>query len=128
VWLDSSLFVLDNFDWLFDHIERKHITHFTGFKLRRKKYFESWFIAAPTVQDPMISKWYGMLKDVAALHPRYTDHECYARKNYTSNPSYFMVYQVYAYLVDTDSSFQNAHKEGAFLEAEGNMAPWGSPD
>ncbi len=124
VWLDSSLFMLDNFDWLFDHIERKQITHFTGFKLRRKKYFESWFIAVPTVQDPMISKWYTMLKDVAALHPRYTDHECYARKNYTSSPSYFMVYQVYAYLVDTDSSFQKAHKEGAFLEAEVNMASW----
>ena len=122
VWLDSSLFVLDKFDWLDDHIKRKRITHFTGFKLRRKKYFESWFIAAPAVQDPMISKWYTMLKDVASLHPRYTDHECYLRKSYTSRPSYFMVYQVYAHLVDTDSSFRKAHKEGAFLEAESNMS------
>ena len=124
VWLDSSIFVLNNFDWLADHIERNQITHFTGFKLRRKKYFESWFIAVPAVQDPMISKWYAMLKDVASFHPRYTDHECYSRKNYTSSPSYFMVYQVYAYLADTDPSFKKAHKEGAFLEANVNMSPF----
>ena len=122
VWLDASLFVLDNFDWLLDHIERNQITHFTGFKLRRNKYFESWFIAAPTVRDPMIAKWYAMLKDVASLHPLYTDHECYTRKNYTSNPSYFMVYQVYFYLVDTDPAFERAHGEGAFLDAGPNMS------
>lgn len=124
VWLDSSLFVLDNFDWLLDHIARNRITHFTGFKLRRKKYFESWFIAAPSVRDPMVSKWYTMLKNVASLHPRYTDHKCYAFKNYTSNPSYFMVYQVYAYLVDTDPLFEKAHTEGVFFEASSNMAPF----
>ena len=110
VWMDASIILLENFDWLDAYVEQPYY----GFVWReqRKQFIESWFIFAPRPLEPTFNAWLATLNSILDTIP-YDDHVAYTSPC-THDNSYFMIYQAFCYLVDTNPTFSETFKNISF--------------
>jgi len=114
LWLDASLFLLTDINWLEEHIISNNITEFTGF-IKNNPFMENWFIYVHHKQNKHIKKIYDILVDICNYN-KVTDHYIYKIDSCTTNKTYFMMYQTYCYLLKTDSDFKNAHNNASLIK------------
>ena len=112
VWMDASIILLDNLNWLDQYINYPYY----GFIFNDEvKYVESWFLYVPRKKGPLIRLWLTTLNEILDT-PSYEDHIAY-RSPCTTNSSYFMIYQSFCYLVESNGTFANAFYNIPFKKA-----------
>ena len=122
LWMDATILLLDNLDWLqqydkypyFGFIPPKNYIY--SLIISDKNYprhFSSWFIYVPQKKEQLIYKWITVLNDILELD-KYEKHVAYNSPCTISN-NYFMIYQSFCYLVDTDKKFANVFYNTPFL-------------
>ena len=116
LWIDASVFLTKDIKWIIDKTIKENITDFTGFKIKNKKYMENWFIYVPYKTNKQIKKLYDILADVAK-YDNVTDHKIYDFKLFNSNKfkKYFITYQAYYYLLQTNNDFKMAHNNANII-------------
>lgn len=116
LWIDASCFLTKDIKWIIDKTIKENITDFTGFKIKNKKYMENWFIYVPYKNNKQIKKLYDILADVAK-YDNVTDHKIYDFKLFNSNKfkKYFITYQAYYYLLQTNNDFKMAHNNANII-------------
>lgn len=110
VWLDKTIKLNNNMEWLYKFIEKNGKDHYYMPKLRFKNYPECWLIACPLPGNPNILKILNLMIEMSEYYPDhdktfvYKDCEC----NYSRNRErgYFLIYQVFCYLDKNDPEFK----------------------
>lgn len=105
VWLDATVMLRQNLDWLLKHIDDRQIEHFTGYRLIGKQYMESWLIAVPDTNDLLVGKWYETLYKALEKYPN-IDHPS-QKIPYTKDPNYYLLYHIFGNLIQEDQRFRN---------------------
>lgn len=112
VWMDASVMLTESLDWL----QKYENNNLYAFHLKGTNYIESWFIFAPNMYNPNILNLLNTFNDILDTSP-YTNHIAYDKKC-TTDDNYFMIYQAFCYLVNTDNNmkliFDSIEKNTAF--------------
>uniref|UniRef100_A0A6C0LXV5 Glycosyltransferase n=1 Tax=viral metagenome TaxID=1070528 RepID=A0A6C0LXV5_9ZZZZ len=103
LWMDASIILLDNLNWLEQYKKYPYYGFIYSDDIR---YVESWFLYSPRKQEPLIHMWITTFNEILDT-PSYEDHIAYTSQC-TTNNSYFMIYQAFCYLVDSNSEFAQA--------------------
>lgn len=101
LWLDATILLLCKLDWLRIYCKDSYFCC----KAYDAPFVENWLIAVAKPHNPSLEKWYQSLCETLEFWPSVTQAPVYAHKRYTKNDSYFMMYQCYCHLVDTEDSF-----------------------
>ena len=120
--MDASVVLKENFDWLEKYSEYP----LYAFKLGRHKYIESWFISVPRPKSEIILKWIQCLNEILDTQP-HSAHVAYCNPC-TSNGDYFMIYQAYCYLLQSDPNFLRVIQPIPFGSGDDNMFPYHKPN
>ena len=105
LWMDRTILLNEPGDWINKYSEQPYF----GFRLTSKKYFENWFILVPMPYNEHIRKWRDLLLEILETK-KLTDHKAFTSVCVT-DPVYFVIYQAFCYLVDSDLVFRKAfHK------------------
>ena len=109
VWLDATILLKDNLDWLTKFIKTHSTTDYFQPKLSGKNYFENWMIVSPQKYNNNIRKQLNLMVEIAEHFPEHD--ETYIYKNChcqypQSRKKYFLHYQVFCYLVKNDKKFK----------------------
>lgn len=117
VWMDASILLHKNFDWLKKYLLRWSGNNYFQFKIPWENWEESSFLVVPKKYNNSIGKWKELLLEVLEYWPNVEQSPIYKIK-YTHNSRYFMIYQTHLYLIKNDPQF----KQGKILPVNGAFA------
>lgn len=114
IWLDASIKLYKNFDWLLKDIGSNTDKYFQP-KLWIKNYYENWFIVSLEKNNPNILKQLNLMLEIGEYFPNhdktyiYDDYVCL---NTTSDKrrKYYLYYQVQCFLNKEDETFELPEK------------------
>ena len=113
LWLDRTVLINEKTDWLKKFMEYDYF----GFKLKNKKYIENWFLLVPEKNNKYIKLWLDTFLDIIITNP-VTYHPAYDHI-YVSDPNYYMTYQAFCYLLDTNEEFKEKYSNMKFISGNG---------
>ena len=105
VWLDASVLLHQNFDWIENHIQLYSKNEYFQYKIPWENREENNFIVVLTENNYSIGKWLEILLEILEFWPDVQKSPIY-KENYTHRPTYFMTYQAFIYLKKYHSKFK----------------------
>lgn len=117
VWLDASILLHQNFDWIEKYIHLYSKNDYFQYKIPWENREENNFIVVLAENNYSIGKWLEILLEILEFWPDVQKSPIY-KENYIHRPTYFMAYQVFIYLKKYDSKF----KVGKRLPVNGAFA------
>ncbi len=109
LWMDASVLLTEDINWLKSYTRY----NFFGFQLKGKKYIENWFLFSNKPHSKYILKWVNTLNEILNTVPM-SSHIAYT-KRCTSRDNYFMMYQAFCYLTNTNKEFKNNYLNTPFI-------------
>ena len=112
VWLDATILLNDNLDWLIKFTDKYSINDYFQPKLINANYYESWFIVSPQKHNNNILKQLNLMTEIAEFFPEHYKTYIYKSNcNYAQNKKkYFLIYQIFCYLEQNDILFKSPIK------------------
>jgi len=131
IWLDATIKLYENFDWLIKDIGSDTSNYFQP-ELKGHNYYESWFIASPEKNNPNILKQLNLMLEIGEYFPNHHTtyiydifYKCNYGKPNQSNKKYYLIFQVYCYLIIEDETFKPPRK--IKMNAYLSMFPYNIP-
>jgi len=123
LWLDASIVLHKPIHCIIHDLGR-----ITVFRLKSRKYVESWFLYTPQHHRYIFRQWYTELRSVLDEWPRVCDHRVYqnVRVEVDSPVHYFMVYQSWLYLVQKNPHFANVFHMAHIIPVKWEMFVFGN--
>lgn len=112
IWLDRAVILNKSFDWL----KKYERYSYFGFILKPQKFIENWFIMVPKKRNKYIGYWREVLIGILENSP-VTNHIAYKSEcGYPKgNERYFMMYQAFCYLLDSNREFKKIYESIPFI-------------
>jgi hypothetical protein len=117
LWLDRTIIINKPIIWLKKYEKYSYFS----FLYNKNKAIESWFIMVPKKNNKYIKLWLDTFIDILNTDP-YESHVAYKCKcmDGMDDTKYFMIYQAYCYLLDSNKDFRKNHNSIPFKKFSKN--------
>ena len=103
LWLDRTIIINKPITWLKKYEKYSYFS----FLYNNQKAIENWFIMVPKKNNKYIKLWLDTFIDILNTNP-YENHVAY-KSICMFNTKYYMMYQAYCYLLDSNKDFRKNH-------------------
>ena len=116
LWMDATIIMHRPIDQIITDPDKVFV-----FKERNRVYPESWMLYYPKEGDVSLELWRKELHGILKIWPQVDCHHCYQKvKLAHKRKTYFMIYQSWYYLYQTNESFRYVFDhEWVILDAQG---------
>lgn len=112
VWMDATIYLNTGLDWYISEMERGDKVY-GSFHYMGQKTIENWFLVCSDEGKGIFRKWRDAAVALMELPDRSLEgilkHPMFASPCMRMNLPYFLAYQAYCYLLDSDAGFKAAH-------------------
>ena len=111
LWLDRTIIINKPITWLKKYEKYSYFS----FLYNKQKAIENWFLMVPKKNNKYIKLWLDTFIDILNTDP-YESHVAYKCKcmDGMDDTKYFMIYQAYCYLLDSNKDFRKNHNSTPF--------------
>jgi len=111
LWLDRTIIINKPIIWLKKYEKYSYFS----FLYNKNRGIEPWFIMVPKKNNKYIKLWLDTFIDILNTDP-YESHVAYKCKcmDGMDDTKYFMIYQAYCYLLDSNKDFRKNHNSTPF--------------
>jgi|UniRef100_A0A6C0LWE9 hypothetical protein len=108
IWMDSTIYLNRGLDWVLNEVDVTSTDYYMC-KWDYLNYPENWMIVCPKPLNENILKWRNALLETIEVYPNVTSTKYYSDfKSITVDDNYFMMYQIYGYLIHKDKTFKKS--------------------
>ena len=107
LWLDRTIIINKPITWLKKYEKYSYFSFLYSYFSIKQKSIENWFIMVPKKNNKYIKLWLDTFIDILNTNP-YENHVAY-KSICMFNTKYYMMYQAYCYLLDSNKDFKKNH-------------------
>jgi hypothetical protein len=107
LWLDRTIIINKPITWLKKYEKYSYFSFLYSYFSIKQKAIENWFIMVPKKNNKYIKLWLDTFIDILNTNP-YENHVAY-KSICMFNTKYYMMYQAYCYLLDSNKDFRKNH-------------------